>query len=759
MSMSTVSAITQREVREMMNDWRIMVPIFLLSFLLPLMLVGASGRVIRFVEDDALAARLVPFAILIVGFIPSSFSLITALESFVGERERNSLEALLSMPISDRELYLGKLFSSLITPLVSSYVAMLMFSFLMYTIDTSLVPGGINLTNVSLLILLFITIGCVAVTMVAGAVIISSHISSIRAANLMSSFILLPMALVIQFQAFLIINSRWDVLSISVLALMVLALLLVRFGLLTFNREEILSRENQRASDTSLGKLLAKLTIPKAQIHTATNQHPAVAIARRELRDSLTDWRVLAPSFVLTFIIPLALVAGTDFAVNFVGDAELVARLVPFAILLVGFIPATFSLIVALDSFVGERERNSLEALLSMPISDSHLYLSKLVSSCISPLLTCWSAMLVFALATSRIHPALYHYAMTPIILLQLVIMISIMTVLMVAGAVVISSHTSTIRAANLLASFVLLPVAVTIQLQALLIISRRWEVMWFVVLALIVVAMGLIRTGMAAFNREEILSREHEQFNFEVVKQNLARFFREYHPAGVSPDTYRGDPFSPRRFYTREFLPLLRELRLPLAMSLLAAMLGILTGWYIADDFRLIGDLQEGADTVIASVGQPPLPRSSPWLALGIFANNIRVSLLSNIFSTFALGVFAFMVPFVAFTQIGFVSFKLAGLGGSWVSMGADSPLQFIVAYVLPHGIIELPTFILGAALGIRIGASLMSPPAPFTVGQNLLWAIGNFFKVWLLVLLPLTLLASLVEGLITPLVLHALY
>jgi uncharacterized membrane protein SpoIIM required for sporulation len=348
---------------------------------------------------------------------------------------------------------------------------------------------------------------------------------------------------------------------------------------------------------------------------------------------------------------------------------------------------------------------------------------------------------------------------MTPIILLQLVIMISIMTVLMVAGAVVISSHTSTIRAANLLASFVLLPVAVTIQLQALLIISRRWEVMWFVVLALIVVAMGLIRTGMAAFNREEILSREHEQFNFEVVKQNLARFFREYHPAGVSPDSYRGDPFSPRRFYTREFLPLLRELRLPLAMSLLAAMLGILTGWYIADDFRLIGDLQEGADTVIASVGQPPLPRSSPWLALGIFANNIRVSLLSNIFSTFALGVFAFMVPFVAFTQIGFVSFKLAGLGGSWVSMGADSPLQFIVAYVLPHGIIELPTFILGAALGIRIGASLMSPPAPFTVGQNLLWAIGNFFKVWLLVLLPLTLLASLVEGLITPLVLHALY
>jgi len=77
----------------------------------------------------------------------------------------------------------------------------------------------------------------------------------------------------------------------------------------------------------------------------------------------------------------------------------------------------------------------------------------------------------------------------------------------------------------------------------------------------------------------------------------------------------------------------------------------------------------------------------------------------------------------------------------------------------VLPHGIVELPTALLGAALGIRVGAALMSPPKGFSVGQNILWSLAQFFKVWALVLLPLFLLGALIEGLISPLVIARLY
>ncbi|MEN9937302.1 MAG: hypothetical protein RLZZ387_3881, partial [Chloroflexota bacterium] len=111
MSFSAVRTITRREVSETLTDWRILLPIFILTFILPQLVIAAADVAIDFVGDEGAIIRLIPFAMLLVGFIPASFSLITALESFVGERERNSFESLLSMPISDNALYLGKFFS------------------------------------------------------------------------------------------------------------------------------------------------------------------------------------------------------------------------------------------------------------------------------------------------------------------------------------------------------------------------------------------------------------------------------------------------------------------------------------------------------------------------------------------------------------------------------------------------------------------------------------------------------------------------
>jgi len=751
--MGAIATITRREVRDMMSDWRIVVPVFLLTFILPLLLVGASLQVIRFVEEVGLVERLVPFAVLLVGFVPASFSLITALESFVGERERNSLESLLAMPINDNELYIGKLFSSLITPLLSSYIAMLVFSFLLYAIDPTLYLGAVTLPR---LVLLFITVGLMAIAMVSGAVVISSHIGSIRAANLMSSFILVPMAIVVQIAAVLIINERWDVMWIIGVALLVLTVLLVRSGLVMFNREEILSREHQQLSDMRFLKFFARFRLPQKAGKLQTRPAGVVAtIANREFRESVTDWRMLAPSFVLTFVIPVALVAGGNFAIDFLQDPKLIARIIPFVVLLVGFIPASFSLIVALDSFVGERERNSLEALLALPVLDRDLYVSKLSSSFMAPIITSWSAMLFFSLATAVIHPTLYYYAMTPLRLVQMLVMIAIMTLVMVAGAVVISSHTGSIRAANLLASFVLIPMAVVIQLQALLVIATRWDLVWITIAILVVVAIALIRSGMAAFNREEILSREHEQMNLSYIGRTFTTFFREYQPAGVLPDAYEGKGLSPRRFYRYELPALLREIRYPLAVALLAVVGGIGLGYYLAvtSDHNYI----RGLERAIRNVGYAP-PPSLP-LALMVFVNNIRVSILSNVFSMFSFGLFAFMVPLVAFIQVSFIATRFHTLGGEWLALGDDSPMQFLLAYVVPHGIVELPVFTLSAALGIRIGASLMATPKGFSVGQNILWSLANFARVWVLLFLPLVLVASLIEGFISPQIIRALY
>ncbi len=747
MNITTISTITRREVRDTLSDWRIVAPILLLTFIFPQMLVAAASQVVRFVGDDNLAGRLMPFAALLVGFIPASFSLITALESFVGERERNSLESLLSMPISDRDLYIGKLASSLITPLASSLVAMLVFTSMLLGFQRDLYFAAITLPRLALL---FLIVGSMALVMVTGAVVVSAHITTVRAANLMSSFILVPAALVVQLCAVLIINGRWGELWLVAAGLLALALLLTRIGMDTFSREEILSREHtQGAINLRWRRLNAEWKAPRLPFSI---QHPTLSIAGRELREVLSDWRVLIPLAVLTMGLPGGLIAGTSFALRFVQDPSLLGRLVPFAALLVGFVPASFALITAIESFVGERERNSLESLLSMPISDRSLYAGKLLSALLVPLGASLLAMLAFLNMVRLIYPGLYFYSMTPGLLLQITLMICVITLLLVSGAVVISSHTGSIRAATLLASAVLVPTAVSIQLQALLFIARRFDVLWYVMAALAVIAVALIRSGLASFNREEILSREHEDLSLRQVLGAYQTFYREHRPAGTRPSEYAGLPFSPRRFYTRELPALLRELRLPLAFAAVAALGGLLLGGALGERFRIAAFEQ-----ALAGLGQPP--HASPGLALLVFANNIRVSILANVFSAISFGIFAFLVPAVAFGQIGFVSSSLAARGGSWLALGADSPLQFVLAYVLPHGIVELPTFILSAALGLRIGAALLAPPPGFSAGQNLLWSLAAFAKTWLLVLLPLVALGSLIEGMLTPLIIRGLY
>jgi uncharacterized membrane protein SpoIIM required for sporulation/ABC-type transport system involved in multi-copper enzyme maturation permease subunit len=746
MNWQSVTTIMRREVRESLQDWRIITPITLLTFFIPLLLVSGSNQILAFIDDRDLSRRLIPFGVLLVGFIPASFSLITALESFVGERERNTLESLLAMPLSDNELYAGKLGAALLTPLVSSMLAIILFTILVIVTNPAL---SLQALNPARFILLTTLVCCMALAMVAASVVISSHITTVRAANLMSSFILVPMALVVQLAAFLIINDRWPTLWMVVLGLALLSGSLIRLGMGAFNREEILSRE-QRQGRIQLPRLHRSVESTHQFKRRATN--PILVIAGRELGEVVSDWRVLTPMLVLAIGLPAGLIYGIHVALSFEVDRPSIARLIPFAALLIAFVPASFALITAIESFVGERERNSLESLLAMPLSDRSLYLGKLIAALLAPLAGSWLAMLVFLSLVTWFYPELARQGTTLPRLVQIVLMDSVITLLMVSGAVVISSHTSSIRAATLLASIVLVPSAVILQIQSVLFIAERYDLIWIILAALGVVTMILIRSGLATFNREEILSREHDELSLRGVFTTLGIFFREYRPAGVAPSEYAELPLSLQRFYRRELPALLAELRLPIGVASLAAVAGLLFGGWMAAQFQ-----PAFLDDMAGAVGSTPA--ASPWLALRIFANNIRVSLLANLFSAVSFGVFAFLVPAVAFTQIGFITVALAEHSENWLALSVDSPLQFLLAYVLPHGVIELPTFILASALGLRIGAALMAPPHGFSPGQNLLWALANFAKVWLLCLLPLVLLAALVEGLVTPLVIARLY
>ena len=85
---------------------------------------------------------------------------------------------------------------------------------------------------------------------------------------------------------------------------------------------------------------------------------------------------------------------------------------------------------------------------------------------------------------------------------------------MMVSGAVVVSSQATSVRAANLLASFIIIPSAFLIQGEAVMMFWGTNSTLWWAVVGLVVLSILLVRVGLAHFRREELLGREIDVLN-----------------------------------------------------------------------------------------------------------------------------------------------------------------------------------------------------------------------------------------------------
>src|SRR5215203_4625408 len=128
-------------------------------------------------------------------------------------------------------------------------------------------------------------------------------------------------------------------------------------------------------------------------------------IARREFIDQFRDWRIVVPMLLLVSLFPFIADDTTRQAINFMnryGGDLILDNLIPFVVLVIGFFPLSFTLVVALESFVGEKERGTIEPLLSSPLDDKHLYLGKLLVGVTTPLLFSYGSIMLYLLLLSR---------------------------------------------------------------------------------------------------------------------------------------------------------------------------------------------------------------------------------------------------------------------------------------------------------------------------------------------------------------------
>lgn len=456
-------------------------------------------------------------------------------------------------------------------------------------------------------------------------------------------------------------------------------------------------------------------------------------IAGREIADQLRDWRILTPIAILTLFFPLLMNFTANKATSFVAEygANVVAeRLIPFLLMVVGFFPISISLVIALESFAGERERLSLEPLLATPLTDGQLYLGKMLASLLVPLGAAYLGIGVYLLGLNLT----VHWSAPPALLAQVLMLTTMQALVMVSGAVVISSQTTSVRAANLLASFVIVPMSQLIIGESLIMFWAQYGVLWWIVFGLFIVAIILGRMGMHLFNREELLGREIDVLDFRWV---LQRFRSAFAGGATSLVGWYGGVIKasvPRLWPSMLFM-------------IFALGGGYLLGQRMADTYQIPPELLKldaiKADFLNQMRSFGLLSGRGWWL---ILFNNLRaigVASLLGMFTFGILGVILLMVP------IGLIGFFAGNL-----SLGGFDTARYLIALVAPHGVLEIPAAIIAGAAILQLGMSLVSPPRGKSLGESWLNALAEWCRVYLGVVAPLLAVAAAIEVFVTPLV-----
>ena len=191
--------------------------------------------------DQVLIYMLTYFFAPLFLILPLMTASVIAADSFAGEKERKTLEALLYTPTSDQELYVAKV----LTPWVAA-MGVILLSLVGYSIVVNAVAapmvGRIFFPNFMWIVLAF-WVGPAAAGLGLGVmVLVSSRVSAFQEAYQLGGLVVLPVLLLVFGQVGGIIFFSVPVVLVIGLILWLIDLAVLWFGARTFTRSKLLSR-------------------------------------------------------------------------------------------------------------------------------------------------------------------------------------------------------------------------------------------------------------------------------------------------------------------------------------------------------------------------------------------------------------------------------------------------------------------------------------------------------------------------------------
>ena len=178
----------------------------------------------------------------------------------------------------------------------------------------------------------------------------------------------------------------------------------------------------------------------------------------------------------------------------------------PFTML----VPLIVASIISSDSFAGEKERKTIEALLATPISDSEMLFGKILASFIPTMVSTAMAFLAYAAITDYIDYPLFGHAILPNFMWMLIILGLAPTFAIAATGltVIISVRVSGTREAQQLSGLLVIPIIGVMFLQTSGVMVLGTTSLLALIVVMCVVDYLIMRVGLRLFNRERLITK-----------------------------------------------------------------------------------------------------------------------------------------------------------------------------------------------------------------------------------------------------------
>jgi ABC-2 type transport system permease protein len=212
---------------------------------------------------------------------------------------------------------------------------------------------------------------------------------------------------------------------------------------------------------------------------------------------------------------PLGSIVGTDRLLQSLAEVPARARWAVFVLevmlaplyLMVPLITAT---VIAADSFAGERERKTLEALLHTPASDRELVVAKFLAALLPAVTVAWAGFAIYTIVANLLAwPALGRVFFPSATWLLLAFWVApAVSALGLSVMVIVSSRVRTLQAAHQIGSLVMLPIVA-------LLVAQTGGMLQFLPAGVLALGAGLwvgaalaLRMGSASLGRSRLAER-----------------------------------------------------------------------------------------------------------------------------------------------------------------------------------------------------------------------------------------------------------